>query len=151
MAARGAYAIPTLVTYDALAEHGAALGFPAESVAKIENVRGAGLQSLEIFKRAGTAMAFGTDLLGDLHVHQSDEFRIRSRVLPTIDVLRQATSVAAEVLRMPGRLGAIKVGAIADILVVDGDPLTDIERLCHQGRHLDVIMKAGVLFKNRLS
>jgi imidazolonepropionase-like amidohydrolase len=151
MAAHQAYAIPTLVTYEALAEHGAALGFPAESVAKIENVRGAGLQSLEIFKTAGTAMAFGTDLLGELHVHQSDEFRIRSRVLSNVEVLRQATSVAAEVLRMPGRLGAITAGAIADILVVDGDPLVDIERLCDQGRHLDVIMKGGVLFKNRLS
>jgi imidazolonepropionase-like amidohydrolase len=151
MAAHKAYAIPTLVTYEALAEHGAALGFPAESVAKIENVRGAGLQSLEIFKTAGTAMAFGTDLLGELHVHQSDEFRIRSRVLSNVEVLRQATSVAAEVLRMPGRLGAITAGAIADILVVDGDPLVDIERLCDQGRHLDVIMKGGVLFKNRLS
>jgi len=96
-------------------------------------------------------MAFGTDLLGDLHVHQSDELMIRSRVLTNIEVLRQATSIAAEVLRMPGRLGAIKPGAIADLLVVDGDPLVDIERLCHQGRHLDVIMKGGVLYKNRLS
>jgi len=151
MAARGAYAIPTLVTYEALAEHGAALGFPPESVAKIENVRGAGLQSLQIFKRAGTRMAFGTDLLGDLHVHQSDEFQIRTRVLSNFEVLQQATAIAAEVVRMPGRLGVIKPGAIADILVVDGDPLADIDRLCHQGRHLDVIMKGGVLVKNRLS
>jgi imidazolonepropionase-like amidohydrolase len=151
MAAHGAFAVPTLVTYEALAEHGAALGFPPESVAKIENVRGAGLESLSIFAGAGVRMAFGSDLLGDLHAHQSDEFRIRTRVLSNVEVLRQATSIAAEVVRMPGRLGVIKAGAIADILVVDGDPLVDIETLCHQGRHLDVVMKGGVLFKNRLS
>lgn len=150
MASRDAYAVPTLVTYDALAEHGAALGFPAESVAKIENVRGAGLQSLEIFKRAGVKMAYGSDLLGELHVHQSDEFKLRTRVLSNAEVLQQATSIAAEVVRMSGKLGTIAAGAIADILVVDGDPLADIDVLCHQGRRLDAIMKAGVFVKNRL-
>ncbi|MBM3522129.1 MAG: amidohydrolase family protein [Alphaproteobacteria bacterium] len=151
MAAHGAYAVPTLVTYDALAEHGAGLGFPPESVAKIENVRGAGLRSLEIFKHAGVKMAYGSDLLGELHVHQSEEFALRTRVLSNVEVLQQATSTAAEVLRMEGRLGTIHAGAIADILVVDGDPLADIEVLRHQGRHLDAVMKAGVFFKNRLA
>lgn len=151
MTAHGAFAVPTLVTYDALAEHGAALGFPPESVAKIENVRGAGLKSLEIFKRAGTKMAFGTDLLGDLHVHQSDEFQIRTRVLSNLEVLLQATSAGADVLRMEGQLGVIQADAFADLLVVDGNPLVNIELLCHQGRHLDVIMKAGAFVKNRLS
>jgi imidazolonepropionase-like amidohydrolase len=150
MAAAGAIAVPTLVTYDALADQGASLGFPAESVAKIEAVRGAGLESLDIFRRAGTKMAFGTDLLGELHPRQSDEFLIRTKVLSAAEVLRQATSGAAEVLRMSGRLGVVRAGAIADLLVVDGDPLRDIAVLCDQGRRLDVIMKAGVVHRNRL-
>ena len=151
MAAAGAIAVPTLVTYDALAEQGASLGFPPDSVAKIEAVRGAGLRSLEIFRRAGTRMAFGSDLLGELHDRQSDEFTIRTKVLPAVEVLRQATSGGAEVLRMEGRLGVIRAGAIADILVVDGDPLQDISVLCAQGRRLDVVMKAGVFHRNRLA
>jgi imidazolonepropionase-like amidohydrolase len=151
MTAAGAIAVPTLVTYDALAEQGAALGFPADSVAKIETVRGAGIRSLEIFTRHGTRMAFGTDLLGELHGRQSDEFVIRGRVLPAAAVLRQATSVAAEVLRMPGRLGEIRAGAIADLLVVDGDPMADISVLRGQGERLAAIMKAGVFHKNRLT
>ena len=44
MAAKGAYAVPTLITYDALAKHGPALGFPEESIDKIDDVRKAGLQ-----------------------------------------------------------------------------------------------------------
>lgn len=151
MTAAGAIAVPTLVTYDALADQGAALGFPADSVAKIETVRGAGIRSLEIFTRHGTKMAFGTDLLGELHGRQSDEFVIRGRVLPAAAVLRQATSAAAEVLRMSGRLGEIRAGAIADLLVVDGDPLADLSVLRGQGERLAAIMKAGVFHKNRLS
>jgi imidazolonepropionase-like amidohydrolase len=149
MAAKGAYAVPTLVTYDALAQHGEALGFPAESVEKIESVRKAGLESLEIFRKAGVKMGFGTDLLGELHVHQSAEFSIRAKVLSPHEVICAATSVAAEILRMEGRLGVIAPGAIADILVVDGDPLKDVAVLEQQGKHLDVIMKAGAFAKNR--
>jgi len=151
MAAHGAYAVPTLVTYEALANEGAALGLPPDSVAKIEGVRKAGLESLAIFKRAGVKMAFGTDLLGESHVHQSGEFRIRARVLSPHEVICSATAVAAEVLRMEGRLGVVAPGAMADLLVVDGDPLVDVGLLEGQGRHIAAIMKGGAFVKNRLS
>jgi imidazolonepropionase-like amidohydrolase len=151
MAAHGAYAVPTLVTYEALANEGAALGLPPDSVAKIEGVRKAGLESLAIFKRAGVKMAFGTDLLGESHVHQSGEFRIRARVLSPHEVICSATAVAAEVLRMEGKLGVVAPGAMADLLVVDGDPLVDIGLLEGQGRYIAAIMKGGAFVKNRLS
>ena len=151
MAAEGAYAVPTLVTYDALATFGEKLGFPRDSVAKIEDVRKAGLESLAIFKEAGVKMGYGTDLLGDLHAHQSAEFRLRTQVLSAHEVICSATAVAAEILRMKGRLGVVAPGAIADLLVVDGDPLADIGLLGGQGEHLAAIMKAGVFVKNRLA
>ncbi len=151
MARAGAYAVPTLVTYEYLASEGAALGLPPDSVAKVADVRESGLRSLEIFRRAGVKMAFGTDLLGEMHRHQSSEFTIRTRVLPAFEVLQSATTVAAEVLRMDGRLGVVAPGAVADLLVVDGDPLTDLGVLLDQGAHLDAIMKAGKFYKNRLS
>ncbi|MBT3627273.1 MAG: amidohydrolase family protein, partial [Rhodospirillaceae bacterium] len=46
-----------------------------------------------------------------------------------------------------GDLGTVAEGAIADLLLVDGDPLGDIELLQHQGAHLSVIMKGGKLHK----
>jgi imidazolonepropionase-like amidohydrolase len=150
MAAKGAYAVPTLITYDALAKFGASLGFPQESIEKIEGVRKAGLQSLAILKQAGVKMGYGTDLLGELHVHQSAEFRLRAQVLTPHEVICSATSVAAEILNMRGKLGAIAPGAAADLLVVDGDPLADLGVLEGQGQRLDAIMKAGIFVKNRL-
>jgi imidazolonepropionase-like amidohydrolase len=151
MAKKGAFVVPTLVTYDALANEGASLGLPPESVAKIENVRGAGLRSLEIFRDAGVKMAFGSDLLGEMHRHQSTEFAIRARVLPNHEVIASATTVAAELLRMEGRLGVVAPGAFADLLVVDGDPLKDISVLAGQGERLLAIVKNGAFVKNALA
>jgi imidazolonepropionase-like amidohydrolase len=58
-----------------------------------------------------------------------------------------ATSVAAEILQEEGRLGVIRSGAHADILVVDGDPLADVEVLAQSGATLPIIMKAGEFHK----
>lgn len=150
MAEHGAFAVPTLITYEALANEGAQLGLPPESVAKIEAARRGGLKSLEIFAAAGVRMAFGTDLLGESHRLQCDEFRIRAGVLGNRAAIRSATVTAAELLRMEGRLGAIVPGAHADLLVVDGNPLADIACLAGQGEHLLAIMKAGSFVTNRL-
>ena len=150
-AAAGCVAVPTLVTYEALASEGAAMGLPPDSVAKIETVRGAGLRSLETMREAGLPMAFGTDLLGGMHRHQSEEFVIRGRALPAREVIASATSVAARLLRMEGRIGVIAPGAHADLVVVDGDPLADLSLLTGQGRHMPAIMLGGRFVKNTLA
>ncbi len=146
-AAAGCIACPTLVTYQALKDEGASLGLPPESVAKIDTVRIAGLESLEKMRRAGLTMAFGTDLLGEMHRHQSEEFVIRGRVLPAIEVIRSTTMHAAKLLRMEGRIGVVAPGAHADLIVVDGDPLKDLALLTGQGRHLSAIMLDGRFVK----
>jgi imidazolonepropionase-like amidohydrolase len=151
MAEKGAVVVPTLVTYEALAEDGPGLGLPADSIAKIEDVRGAGLASLEIYRRAGVPIAFGSDLLGDMQERQSEEFTIRGRVLPAHEVIASATSVAAKVLKREGEIGVIAPGAFADLIVVDDDPLKDLSLLLGQGRHMPIIMKEGVIFKNTLT
>ena len=150
MAERGAVVVPTLVTLEALAEEGAALGFPAESLAKIDDVRGGGRRSLETYRNAGVKMAYGTDLLGPMHRHQSREFEIRAQVLPAFDILQSATTTAAELVHLRGCVGTVAPGAFADLLVVDGKPLDDITVLCGQGERILAIMKAGVLVKDEL-
>ena len=151
MAERGAIACPTLVTYEALKLEGASLGLPAESVGKIDDVRLAGMRSLEIMREAGVTMAYGSDLLGALQRHQSEEFVIRSRVLPVHEVIRSATLDAARLLRMEGEIGCVAPGAHADLIVVDGDPLKDPGLLAREGRHLVAIMKGGSFVKNGLA
>ena len=151
MKERGAIACPTLVTYEALKNEGESLGLPAASVAKIDDVRLRGLESLEIMHDAGVTMAYGSDLLGPMHRHQSEEFVIRGRVLPAIEVIRSTTIHAAELIGMTGKIGVIAPDAYADFVVVDGDPLADLSLLTGQGRHLPIIVKGGEFIKNELN
>lgn len=151
MAARGAYAVPTLITYEALARDGARLGLGPESVAKIERVRAAGLRSLEVFKAAGVKLALGTDLLGASHALQSEELLIRAQVQTPLEVLQSATLIGAELLGQSGRLGEVAPGALADVLLVDGNPLQDLACLAGQGERIALVMQGGQLRVNTLA
>jgi imidazolonepropionase-like amidohydrolase len=146
-ASKGAVAVPTLVTYDKLVSDGPKLGFPPDSIAKVDVVRSAGMESLAIMKKAGLTMAYGSDLLGDMHKYQSEEFVIRGRALPAHEVIASATHVAAKLLKLEGRIGTVAPGAYADLVVVDGDPLKDLALLTRQGRHIPLIMKGGAFVK----
>ena len=61
-----------------------------------------------------------------MHAHQSEEFAIRAEVLPIIDVLRSATIAAARLLNADDQIGRIAPGHLADLVVLDRNPLEDI-------------------------
>jgi imidazolonepropionase-like amidohydrolase len=151
MKEKGAYLVANLVAYYAMKERAREFGMTADMLAKNDLVIDGGLESLEICKRHGIEVGYGSDLLGPLQVDQSREFLLRREVLAPIEIIRQATLVGAEIVRMPGKLGVIEAGAFADILVVDGDPIRNLELLTGQGEHLSLIMHAGRLHKNRLA
>ena len=131
-------------------ERAALLGMTADMLAKNDLVIDGAKRSLEICKRAGVPVAYGSDLLGQLQVDQSREFLLRSDVVPPIEVIRSATTIGAKVLRQEGRLGTLKPGAFADLIVIDGNPLANLGLFQEQGRHLSAIMKGGKFHKNRL-
>jgi imidazolonepropionase-like amidohydrolase len=85
-----------------------------------------------------------------LQVAQSQEFTLRAQVLSPAEIIRSATTIGAQVTRMEGKIGCLKPGAFADLIVVDGNPLKDLKLLQGEGQHLSVIMKAGRFHKNRL-
>jgi imidazolonepropionase-like amidohydrolase len=147
VAGADAFVVPTLVTYDALHRHGRELGFPEVSMAKLSEVREAGLGSLEILQAAGVKIGYGTDLLGPMHRYQSREFVIRAEAMSPWDIIRSATIINAELLNRSGELGVVASGARADLIAVDGDPLADISLLDGQGEHITHIMKDGVFCK----
>jgi len=151
VAERGAYIVPTMVIIFVLVELGRKLGFPPQSQEKAEYAFEQALVGLESMRKAGVKVGFGTDLLGETHVQQCREFTIRREVFTPVEILRQATSVNAEILMQSGKLGCIAPGAHADLLVVDGDPLADIGLLVANGRHLSLIMRGGDIVSNRLN
>lgn len=147
VAERGSFAVPTMATFFALLEQGETLGLPAASMEKLRKIGDSALSSLEIMKRAGVKMGFGTDLLGSLHVRQSTEFTLRAQALSAIDVLRSACSVNAELMGQAGRLGCIRKGAVADLLVIQGNPLDDITLLAGERKGIAMIVKDGQFHK----
>jgi imidazolonepropionase-like amidohydrolase len=151
MARHGAWLVATLATYDSLAREGGKLGWPDAMLAKLERVATAGIESLRIAKAAGVAIGFGTDLLGYMHDDQSNEFSLRLPAMSATEILQSATSVNARLLGREGRIGVIARGAIADLIVVDGDPTVDVTLLQQQGARMPVVMKAGRFVRNRLT
>ncbi len=124
MAERGAFLVPTLVTYDAMERRGAELGLAAVARAKNREVLDAGRAAIGLAREAGVRIGFGTDLMGALDGEQLHGLRLQAEVEGPLALLRAATSVNAELL---GRddLGRIGPGAVADLLVLDADPLRD--------------------------
>jgi len=151
MAARGAYIVPTLVTYESLQRRGPDYGLSRYSLQKNAIVLEAGLRSLELCRAAGVRIGFGTDLLGALQVDQCKEFLIRAQAMTPHEVIQSATLVNAQIVRRERELGELVPGAYADLLVVDGDPYRDLGVFQDQGAHITGIMKAGRWFKNSLA
>src|SRR6266545_2899266 len=150
MAEKGMFLVANLVTYFEMKKHAAEYGMNSDMLAKNDLVIDGALKSLEICKRHGVPVAYGTDLLGQLQVAQSEEFTLRAQVLSPAEIIRSATTIGARVTRMEGKIGCLKPGAFADLLVVDGNPLKNLKLFQEQGQHLSVIMKGGRFHKNRL-
>jgi len=150
MAEKGMFLVANLVTYFEMKKHAAEYGMNSDMLAKNDLVIDGALKSLEICKRHGVPVAYGTDLLGQLQVAQSNEFTLRAEVLSPAEIIRSATTIGAEVVRMEGKIGCLKPGAFADLIVVDGNPLLNLKLLQEEGRHLSLIMKGGRFHKNRL-
>lgn len=148
MKEKGAYMVPTLITYEGLANEGAKYGLPDESVQKIAKVRTNGLKALEVLDAAGVKMGFGSDLLGETHYMQSDELVLRAKVLGHAKVVQQATLIGAEILNHEGLLGEVVENAYADLLLVDGNPLEDVSVLTQHDAAIKLIMRDGFVHKN---
>jgi imidazolonepropionase-like amidohydrolase len=138
------------VAYDALKRRGPDYGLSGYSLAKNELVLEAGLRSLDLCRAAGVRVGFGSDLLGQLQNDHCNEFTLRAAAMSPQEIIRSATLVGAEIVRMPGELGELVPGALADLLVVEGNPYRDLGVFRNDGARLAMIMADGGLVRNRL-
>jgi imidazolonepropionase-like amidohydrolase len=150
MAEHDAILVPTLVTYDALTRWGADQGLALSSQEKLKVVAEDGANAIVKARNAGVRIGFGTDLLGPLHAHQLHEFRLRAAVETPLQTLRSATSVNAALLGKADELGRIGEGALADIIVVDGNPLNGTALFWREPSGVKLVMKGGRIYRNSL-
>lgn len=137
-----------------------AAGMTGDAVPKYLEAQEGATSGYELAKKVGVKMSFGTDILGslDLAPYQSQEFVARSKYFSGYEVLKQATSLNAELFKRSGKrhsylegpLGVVKVGAYADLLIVDGNPVDDVTLLGNPSKNLQLIMKDGKIYKNTI-
>ncbi|MBK1665389.1 peptidase M38 [Rhodospirillum rubrum] len=141
--------VPTLATYHALAAEGVEAGMPAELNKKVYTVLEAGTEALRMAAKAGVKLVYGSDLLGTMQRHQLTEFAIRAVVQDPIDILRAATTQAAALFRMEDRIGAVRAGYLADLLIVDGDVLHSVAPWSVPEETIKMVMKDGEVLVSR--
>jgi imidazolonepropionase-like amidohydrolase len=130
------------------------------TAAKLRQVNEGAANQLKWAKEYGVTLVFSTDQFGapENFKEQSNEFLTLAEVFEPVEVLKMATSNVAALLELSGELhpyragplGVIEVGAYADILLVDGNPLEDATLLADYEENIDLIMKDGKIYKNTL-
>ncbi len=150
MKSHGAYLVPTLSTYVALADEGEKLGWSPSMLDKLKTVHERGIESLKIARAEGVPIVFGTDLLGHMHARQSGEFALRLAAMSPTEALQSATIDAARLMRQEGQIGQIVPGAFADLLVVEGDPTQELSMLGEPERGVSLVMKGGQICRSAL-
>jgi imidazolonepropionase-like amidohydrolase len=158
MAKEGVWLSPQAYLFGMTPEELNIVGTPAEP--KMRQVNTDSDIVMRLAGKLGVKVAWGTDLFGPpaKQALQPLEFRARARYFSNVEILRQATSLNAELLELSGlrhpytegALGVIERGAYADIILVDGNPLDDIELMVDPATNFRLIMKDGVIYKNTL-
>lgn len=151
MAQKGVFLTPTLITYAEMGSEQWKGFLPPESAAKNQEVLRAGLRSLEIAGKAGVTMCYGTDLLGPLAAAQTREFGLRAQVQSPATLLQSATVNPARMLGQEKRLGQVQPGFVADLLMLDRNPLDDMTVFDHPDNHLLAVIKDGWVQVSRWS
>jgi imidazolonepropionase-like amidohydrolase len=114
----------------------------------------------KLAKKYKVKTAWGADILGDAGAarRQGQYLAMMVRWYATADALKMATADNGELMALsgyinpyPGKLGVVEVGALADLLLVDGNPLDDINLVANPDKNFVVIMKDGRIYKNTLS
>lgn len=125
--------------------------------AKQEEVYAGTDRAYQLAIKYSVKTAWGTDILFDAERTQKQNLLLVElrRWYSPAEVLRMATSVNAELLALsgprtpyPGKLGVVEEGALADLLLVDGNPLANLDLIADPHRNFVVIMKDGVVYKD---
>jgi imidazolonepropionase-like amidohydrolase len=148
---KGAFVVPTLSVTNVLRTRGPELNLPPMSHEKIKSLYDRILRAIETCTRAGVRIGLGADLLGsEFHELQGMELKLRGEVNSPLEVLRSATSVNAELLQQSDQLGCIKPEALADLIVLDFDPMKDLAPFTHAEQNIPLVMKNGEIVRNNL-
>lgn len=147
MKASGAYFVPTLTTYDLISAYGAAENIPQKMLDKINRAKARGRESLKIARAAGLPICSGSDVLSSMQPFKSMELGLKAEVLGNHAAILSATRTNAELFRMADQIGTVEAGKLADLILVNGDPIDNIAVL-QDAANVVYVMREGRVFKD---
>lgn len=147
----GAILVPTIVTYEKISSMGKEFGIPENNIRKINQAREKALEALDMAFNAGVTIGSGSDLLGPMQAFKATELELQARIMGTMGALIATTATNAAIIGQERRLGTIEAGKLADLILVDGDPLKDITVFQRYRTHITVIMQGGSVYRNLLA
>ncbi|KAK8853021.1 hypothetical protein IAR55_003722 [Kwoniella newhampshirensis] len=150
MAEKGIWLTPTLSCYGIMVRSPWEDFLPESGQVKNWEVMQNGLKALKLAHDAGVNICYGSDLLISMQALQTEEFTVRSEVLPSPAILRHATVNPAKMLKQEGKLGVIAPGAYADLIFLNQNPLSDITVLDRPEDHLKAVMKDGRVITSKI-
>jgi imidazolonepropionase-like amidohydrolase len=144
MKERGTYLVPTLYLGDWLMANYQPLGLTESMISKAKMVLGERDENIKRAFREGVKVAFGTDAAVYPHGMNAHEFAVMVRFgLTPLRSIQAATLNAADLLGWSDRVGTLEPGKFADLIAVNGDPLTDVTAL----ENVTFVMKGGAIVK----
>ena len=145
MKKNGTYLVPTLYLGDWFMEHAQEIHVPEFLLQKARVVMPAARKNVAHAFASGVKVAFGTDAAVYPHGLNAHEFAVMVKLgLTPLQSIQAATVNAADLLGWSGKVGSIEPGKWADIIAVDGDPLSDVTQL----ERVKFVMKGGEVYKN---
>ena len=143
------FLVPTLAIFEMSSRYGRENGAPESMLEKINKVRDVGQQSLEIAQSVGLKIGSGSDVFGPYVEGRALSLELQANVLGPMESLICATRNNAELFGIVDEVGTLETGKLADVLVVDGDPLDDI-RILQDKDNVQVVIQSGRAVKGAL-
>lgn len=141
------YYVPTLTTYNVLAKE-AREGLDTSVREKLEIVFHKGQHALELAYKAGVKIGSGSDIIGPFQHLKGRELALKAEVMTPMEAIVSATRTNAELTGLLDRIGTLEPGKLADLIVLDGNPLEDITIFEHGVKRILLVMKQGRIMKN---
>jgi imidazolonepropionase-like amidohydrolase len=147
------------LSFQPFSDDGFMAPMPASSVARMRQIFAGTDRTVALARKYKIKLAWGTDILFSAAnaTRQGLQLVKMSQWYSSAEALTMATATNAELLQLsgrrnpyPGQLGVVQEGALADLLLVDGNPLADIQLMGDPAKKLLVIMKDGKVYKNLL-
>jgi len=150
MIAHQTFYVPTLSAFDERFSQEVKDQLNARSLEKLAIVGKKGRIAFEMAYHAGVKIASGSDILGPNQHLKGRELALKAAVMGPMVAIVSATRTNAELLGLDDRIGTVETGKLADMIVVDGNPLEDIGLFEHGLEKVVLVMTEGRIQKNRL-